>query len=222
VPFDVWWFRLPREASAEYSLLPRTAPGRALIMIPREGYFQIAYLIPKGADARLRACGFEAFRADVAARVPEASVDALKSWDDVKHLEVRLNRLRRWHIDGLLCIGDAAHAMSPAGGVGINVAVQDAVAAARLLAEPLRRHHVTSTDLARVRRRRLLPTALTQALQRLIHAGLLAPILDGKEANPPWAALALLKWAPWLSAIPAYLIGVGVRPERAPDFARRH
>ena len=221
VPFDVWWFRLPHEEDGQYSLIPRTAAGQALIMIPREGYFQIAYLIPKGSDAQLRGKGLEAFRRDVAALVPEGSVDALKSWDDVKFLDVRLNRLHRWHIDGLLCIGDAAHAMSPAGGVGINVAVQDAVAAATLLAEPLRRHHVTPDDLARVRRRRLLPAAVIQAVQRFIHAQLLTPILRGKEVAPPSAMVTVMRRAPWLSAIPAYLVGVGIRPERAPGFARR-
>ena len=134
VPFDVWWFRLPREGSVEASLIPRTAPGRLLIMIPREGYFQIGYLIPKGSDASLRARGLEAFRAEVAAMAPEADTSVLKSWDDVKLLDVKLNRLKRWHSDGLLCIGDAAHAMSPIGGVGINLAVQDAVGTATLVA----------------------------------------------------------------------------------------
>jgi 2-polyprenyl-6-methoxyphenol hydroxylase-like FAD-dependent oxidoreductase len=221
VPFDVWWFRLPREASGQYSLIPRTAPGRALIMIPREGYFQIAYLIPKGSDAEMRARGMDVFRQEVAALIPEASVEGLTSWDDVKHLDVRLNRLHRWHIDGLLCIGDAAHAMSPAGGVGINMAVQDAVAAGTLLAEPLRLRRITSGNLARVRRRRLVPTIVTQTLQRIIHAGLLRPILNGEEATPPPKLLALLQRAPWLSVIPAYFVGVGIRPEHAPDFARR-
>jgi 2-polyprenyl-6-methoxyphenol hydroxylase-like FAD-dependent oxidoreductase len=133
VPFDVWWFRLPRAANATFTLVPRTAPGTALIVIPREGYLQIAFLIPKGSDARLRARGTRAFRRDVVELMPEASesVQAVTSLDDVKHLDVRMNRLHRWHTDGLLCIGDAAHAMSPAGGLGINVAVQDAVAPPR-------------------------------------------------------------------------------------------
>lgn len=221
VPFDVWWFRLPREADAEYSLVPRTDAGRLLIMIPREGYFQIAYLIPKGADARLRARGLEVFRDEVAALVPEADTAHLSSWDDVKLLDVRLNRLRRWHADGLLCIGDAAHAMSPMGGVGINLAVQDAVGAATLLADPLRRREVTEGDLAAVRRRRLPPAAVTQGLQRAMHARLVAPVLAGADLEPPAAFGRLLGVLPWLSAIPARVIGVGVRPERAPDFARR-
>ena len=135
----MWWFRLPREAGAEYTLIPRIAAGRLLIMIPREGYFQIAYLIPKGIDGQLRARGLDALKAELAELVPEADVDSLTSLDDVKFLDVKLNMLKRWHTDGVLCIGDAAHAMSPVGGVGINVAVQDAVGAATLLADPLRR-----------------------------------------------------------------------------------
>ena len=223
VDFDVWWFRLPHARGAEFALLPRTAQGKAIVVIPRQGYFQIAYLGPKGTDGQLRARGLEAFRRDVAELLPEAagSVDSLKSLDDVKHLDVRVNRLRRWHTDGMLCIGDAAHAMSPVGGVGINLAVQDAVAAATLLAEPLRRHSVTTRDLAAVRRRRILPTLVTQTLQRFLHRQLLAPILRGESARPPMAVLGLVERAPWLSVVPAYLVGVGVRPEHAPPFARR-
>ena len=221
VPFDVWWFRLPHTSDGQYSLIPRTAAGRILIMIPREGYFQIAYMIPKGKDASLRARGLEVFRHEVAELVPEADVSQLSSWDDVKFLDVKLNRLKRWHVDGLLCIGDAAHAMSPVGGVGINIAVQDAVGAATLLAEPLLRRSVTERDLAAVGRRRLPPAALTQALQRMLHRRLVAPILDGKTADPPAAAAALIRRLPWLAAIPAYVVGVGIRPERAPAFARR-
>jgi 2-polyprenyl-6-methoxyphenol hydroxylase-like FAD-dependent oxidoreductase len=223
VNFDVWWFRLPHARGAEFSLVPRTAQGRALVVIPRESYFQIAYLGPKGTDDQLRARGIEAFRRDIAELLPEAaeSVDALKSLDDVKHLDVRLNRLHQWHTDGLLCIGDAAHAMSPVGGVGINLAVQDAVAAATLLAEPLRQHRVTPGNLARVRRRRLFPTAVTQTLQRVLHRGFLGPILRGEEANPPAALMGLVERFPQLSAVPAYIVGVGIRPEHAPEFARR-
>src|SRR5262249_38676280 len=115
VNFDVWWFRLPREDDAEFSFLPRLAPGKALVVIPREGYDQIAYLGPKGTDSQLRARGIEGFRRDVSALLPEASesVGTLTSMDDIKHLDVRVDRLRCWHADGLLCIGDAAHAMSP-------------------------------------------------------------------------------------------------------------
>ncbi len=223
VKFDVWWFRLPHQGDTEYSFLPRTGPGKALAVIPREGYYQIAYLGPKGTDGQLRARGIEAFRRDVGELLLDttASVAELTSMDDVKHLDVRVDRLRRWHTDGLLCIGDAAHAMSPMGGVGINLAVQDAVAAATLLAKPLRSHHVTGHDLARVRRRRLFPTALTQAVQRVLHRGLLGPLLRGEDPAPPAAVLGLVRRLPWLSIVPAYFVGVGVRPEHAPPFARR-
>ena len=220
VNFDVWWFRLPNDKPAQPTLLPRLGPGRAAIMIPREGYFQVAYLGHKGQDAAIRAAGIEAFRRNVLELIPDADVSALRTMDDVKHLDVKVNRLRRWHVDGLLCIGDAAHAMSPAGGVGINLAVQDAVGAATLLAEPLRQGRVTRRELAAVQRRRTAPTVVTQTAQRVMHRGLDA-ILDGGDLNPPAAFGTLFRRLPWLSAIPAYLVGVGVRPERAPAFARR-
>src|ERR1700756_3400598 len=223
VNFDVWWFRLPSNDAAQFMVLPRIAPGRALVVIPRRGYLQCAYLGAKGGDAALRARGIEAFRRDVAELVPEAadSVSALTSFEDVKVLDVRVNRLHRWHTAGLLCIGDAAHAMSPVGGVGINVAVQDAVATATLLADSLRRRAVTVGDLGAVRRRRLLPTAVTQALQRLLHRYFLEPVLHGEIAAPPAGLLNLVERVPQLSVVPAYLMGVGIRPERAPAFARR-
>ena len=221
VPFDVWWFRLPRNETAQYSLLPRTGPGRALVMIPREGYFQIAYLIPKGKDAELRAAGLDAFHRELADLIPETSVEALTSWDDVKVLDVRLDRLRRWHRDGLLCIGDAAHAMSPVGGVGINLAIADAVAAAGLLAHPLKARQLTNKHLDAVRRRRILPTVVTQAAQRVLHRGVLGTVLQGREVRPPAAMVTLLERVPQLTAIPAYVVGVGLLPQHAPDFARR-
>lgn len=221
VPFDVWWFRLPRESDAEYSLVPRAVPGKLLIMIPREGYFQIGFLIPKGSDARLRARGLDVLRDEIATMAPEADASHLTSWDDVKLLDVKLNRLKKWHADGLLCIGDAAHAMSPMGGVGINLAVQDAVGTATVLAEPMLRRKLTDADLAAVRHRRLPATAITQAGQRVMHRQLVSSVFRGASPEPPAAFMELLRRLPWLSAIPARLVGVGIRPERAPAFARR-
>jgi 2-polyprenyl-6-methoxyphenol hydroxylase-like FAD-dependent oxidoreductase len=221
-PFDVWWFRLPRRAGeGEGMLTPRMRERRFAVPLPREGYFQIAYLGPKGVD--LRAAGIEAFRANVAAVVPEVAdrVDELTSMDDVKMLDVRLNLLPVWHVDGLLCIGDAAHAMSPVGGVGINLAVQDAVAAARLLAGPLRRGRPTPRDLARVRARRLLATVAIQGLQRMLHRVVMRPVMEGRLAGPPRPLVALVRRVPVLSYLPARLIGLGLRPEHAPAFARR-
>lgn len=221
VPFDVWWFRLPRNEDGQYSLIPRTAPGRALIMIPRTGYFQVAYLIPKGSDRQLRARGLDAFHAELAELIPEADTATLTSWDDVKHLDVQLNRLRRWHREGLLCIGDAAHAMSPVGGVGINVAIQDAAAAARLLYQPLREHRVGESDLTAVQRRRRLPTAITQGLQRILHRQVMAPVMAGADIAPPGPLVHIVRRFPQLTAIPAYLVGTGVRPEHVAAPARR-
>lgn len=221
VPFDVWWFRLPRIQDAEFSLVPRFRPGRLLVMIPREGYFQIAYLIPKGRDAQLRADGLDALHRELAELVPESSAEAITSWDDVKFLDVRLDRLRRWHSRGVLCIGDAAHAMSPAGGVGINLAIADAVAAADVLAQPLRTGRLRTRHLAAVGRRRALPTVAVQTVQRVLHSRLMAPVLEGRDVRPPARLLKLMARVPQLSAVPAYLIGVGLLPQEAPDFARR-
>ncbi|BBX30959.1 FAD-dependent oxidoreductase [Mycolicibacterium mageritense] len=225
VPFDVGWFRLNRLQDAEYQLSPRISDGLALLLIPREGYFQAGCFLPKGGERQLRARGLDTFRSQVAELVPEASADSVTSWDDVKVLDVRLNRLRRWHRKGLLCIGDAAHAMSPVGGVGINLAVADAVATARILAEPLRTRRVSERDLAAVRRRRNMPAAVIQAVQRVLHRGLAAALLGREIKQPPaWlvkVVATLFTWVPSLSVIPAYLVGVGPLPEHAPAFARR-
>ncbi|HLU73859.1 MAG TPA: FAD-dependent oxidoreductase [Nonomuraea sp.] len=224
VPFDVWWFRLPRRREQDRgALIPRMTADRLLIVLPRETHFQIGYIGPKGFDRELRARGLEPLRREIAEAAPELAgeVAALTSMDDVKHLDVRVNRLIRWHTDGLLCIGDAAHAMSPAGGVGINLAVQDAVAAATLLAGPLRRGRPTPAELARVRARRVFPTVIVQGLQRMVHRTLIAKVLRGAWSGPPRLLVRLMRRFPALSYGPAYLIGVGPRPERAPAFARR-
>ncbi len=221
-PFDVWWFRLSRhDDEGEGTLTPRMRHRRFAVPLPRTGYFQIAYLAPKGADLRKK--GIEAFRVNVTEICPEFAdrVHELQTMDEVKFLDVRLNLLGTWHIDGLLCIGDAAHAMSPVGGVGINLAVQDAVAAATLLAQPLRRGRPTPADLARIRSRRLLPTTLVQGLQRILHRAVMRPIMAGKRNGPPPAMIKLFARFPQLSYFPARLLGLGFRPEHAPAFARR-
>lgn len=223
-PMDVEWFRLPRRASDPANALGRVSAGSVMVLIDRGDYFQVGYLIPKGSDAGLRAEVVEAFRARVAALVPWLAdrVEAIESLDDVKLLHVRLSRLRRWYADGVLCIGDAAHAMSPVGGVGINLAIQDAVATARLLAGPLRRDVSTTRHLRRVQRRRWLPTALTQGAQRLAHRNLrleARPSARSSDRLP----LPLRGWrrVPALHVIPGYVVAIGVRPERAPRWARR-
>lgn len=221
VDADLWWFRLPKAEGVGDTLLPRFKDGLFVGVIPRQDYLQTGYFLRKGADAQLRARGIEALRRDIVTAIPELSgvVGELESMDDVKLLDIRLNRLRRWYTDGLLCIGDAAHAMSPAGGVGINLAVQDAVAAATLLRDPLREHRLTNADLAAVQRRRMLPTVVIQTLQRLLHA-LMVRAMDRRMPKPT-KLLPILARFPQLSVIPAYVMGVGVRPERAPNFARR-
>lgn len=223
VPFDVWWFRVPRDGDSDFQLLPRG--GSPMVLIPREGYYQVAYLIPKGGDAQLRARGLDAFAAGLSPELPDGAHLDLRSWDEVKMLDVRLNRLRRWHVPGLLCIGDAAHAMSPAGGVGINLAVADAVATARLLAQPLRDGAATPPQLAAVRRRRWLPTVLTQTVQRILHRQVIGPAVRGELTPMPDAArdlvVRLFRTLPALAAVPAYVVGVGLLSEHAPDFARR-
>jgi 2-polyprenyl-6-methoxyphenol hydroxylase-like FAD-dependent oxidoreductase len=226
-PLDVWWFRLPRRPDEDVAaLMPRTGRSGFAIVIPREGYFQIAYVGRKGSDAAVRAKGIGAFRTAVAELLPDLAdrVDALTSMDDVKFLDVRLDRLRRWYRDGLLCIGDAAHAMSPVGGVGINLAVQDAVAAATLLRDPLQRNQVRIMDLARVQRRRIVPTVLVQGMQRVAHRLVVRPALAGRRSEPPRSVRRVLDRFPALTgvtALTARFIAFGVRPEHAPAFARR-
>jgi 2-polyprenyl-6-methoxyphenol hydroxylase-like FAD-dependent oxidoreductase len=227
VPLDVWWFRLPRREADLEGLNLRVGDDALLVVIDRGSYFQMGYQIRKSSDARLRAEGIEAFHRRIAALAPEFAdrVGAVHSWDDVKLLAVRLDRMPRWFSPGLLCIGDAAHAMSPVGGVGINLAIQDAVAAARYLAAPLRRGEVRLRDLARVQVRRWAPTLLTQALQQLAHRNVIEPVLAGElgrggTPRRPSQLARLLRRFPRLQAIPAYLVAIGALPEHAPSFAR--
>ncbi len=226
-PLDVWWFRLPRLESDPSGAVGMFSRSRAMVMLDRLTYWQSAILIPKGSDPELRKQPVSEMVASLAELVPWLGDrgDAVESWDDVKLLDVRLDRLTRWYQDGLLCIGDAAHAMSPVGGVGINLAVQDAVAAARLLARPLLSGHVTTKDLAKVQRRRLLPTVVVQGLQRILHARILRPVVAGEvevaRAERPPLPLRVMMRFPWFRRIPARLVGRGIMAEHAPDFARR-
>lgn len=226
VPFDTWWFRLSRpesERGGRGTLTPRFAGADILLLIPRDTYYQVAYFAEKGADVRLRNEGVESFRRRIANLCPEFvdRLDEITGMDDLHMLDVTLNRIRPWHRDGLLLIGDAAHAMSPAGGVGINLAIQDAVAAARILAPHLMAGTVTPRRLAAVRRRRWMPTVVIQRFQRMLHRAIFEPALAGEATGPPRLLLAAVRGFPGLSSLPPRLIGFGPRPEHAPDFARR-
>lgn len=215
-PIDVLWFRLSRRQDDPEAAAGRFGAGRILITIDRGDYWQCAAVVPKGGDATIRARGLEAFRAGIADLAPFLAdrTGEIGSFDAVKTLTVTVDRLDLWHRPGLLCIGDAAHAMSPIGGVGINLAIQDAVAAANLLAGPLLSGRLTDADLAKVQARRILPTRLTQRVQRLIQDRIIAPVLSGDGTPPrPPLALRLLDRLPWLQRIPARLVGLGFRPE---------
>jgi 2-polyprenyl-6-methoxyphenol hydroxylase-like FAD-dependent oxidoreductase len=214
-PIDVLWMRLPQLPSDPKQSLGCFDAGRVLVMVDRGDYWQCAYVIPKGQFAELQARGLAAFREDLVRLAPflRDRVDALADWSDVKLLTVRVDRLARWHRPGLLCIGDAAHAMSPIGGIGINLAIQDAVAAANILAAPLRRGAVTSEDLQRVQHRREWPTRATQWAQVQIQNRIITPVLGRSGALTLPLPLRLMRRWPWLTRIPARLIGIGVRPE---------
>ncbi|WP_225810817.1 FAD-dependent oxidoreductase [Streptomyces spinosus] len=226
-PMDAWWFRLPRREDDPSGLVGGAGEGFLTAMIDRGDYWQCAALIPKGTDAERRAAGLDRFLAAYADAVPwiAGRTHALRSWDDVKLLDVHLDRLRRWHRPGLLCIGDAAHAMSPVFGIGINLAVQDAVATARHLVGPLRRGTVGLRDVRAVQRRRRPATVVTQALQRAAHARVIAPVLNGRPplggAERARRLAALLGGAPWLRRVPAYFIAYGALRERPPKEATR-
>jgi len=215
-PMDVLWLRLPRQDDDPRESLGWVRRGRFLVLIDRGDYWQVGVVIPKGGFESVRAAGLEAFRRDLAATAPLLAnrVDRLQSFDDVKLLVVRVDRLQRWWLPGLLCIGDAAHAMSPIGGVGINLAIQDAVAAAGLLADALRRGPPPDSDLARVQRRRSPPARATQAIQVAIQKRVIDRVLTAEGPVRVGRAFKLIDRIPVLQRIPAYIIGVGVRPER--------
>ena len=217
-PIDVLWFRLPRDAAHDPSRTGGTIrPGAMLVSLNRDSYWQCAYVIPKGSLDELQKAGIAAFRERVGAVAPflARAASTLAGWDDVKLLSVQISHMPRWYRDGLLCIGDAAHAMSPVGGVGINLAIQDAVAASNLLAEPLRAKRLVTADLAAVQRRREWPARVTQRVQIAIQNEVLAPVLAGTHAPASVPLpLKLLQRLPLLRRIPARLVGIGVRPER--------
>ncbi len=213
-PMDVLWFRLPRKPGDAGQLLGRVEAGRIFIMLDRGDYWQCGFVIAKGTLDEIRARGLAAFRDEVA-RLADARAEAsaLRDWEDVKLLTVRVDRLARWFRPGVLCLGDAAHAMSPVGGVGINLAIQDAVAAANLLAAPLREGRVSAEDLARVQRRREWPTRVTQRVQVLVQNRIVRRVLQRRRPLRPPPAVRLLARFPRLRRLPGRLIGLGVRPE---------
>src|SRR6266576_872536 len=214
-PMDVLWFRMPKKQSDPDESMGRFDAGLLVAMLNRGDYWQCAFVIRKGAIEETKRAGLAAFRERVARLVPLFAdrVDELKDWDQIKLLTVAVNRLGRWHRPGLLCIGDAAHAMSPIGGVGVNLAVQDAVAAANLLWQPLKDGTLREDDLEAVQRRREFPTRVTQRLQVIVQNNVIDRALGAGQSLPaPWL-LRLFSRFPPLRAIPAWLVGRGVRPE---------
>lgn len=214
-PMDVLWFRLSRKAEDPVDPMGRFDTGRIFIMLNRDDYWQCGFVIAKGSLVEVRAQGLPAFRESVAKLASFAAdrVHELHDWELIKLLTVQVDRLRQWYKPGLLCIGDAAHAMSPVGGVGINLAIQDAVATANLLWQPLRDGHVTEADLAKVQARRAWPTEMTQRVQLTVQNRVIKRVLGSKTPLAPPYALRLLARFPFLRRIPARMIGLGVRPE---------
>jgi 2-polyprenyl-6-methoxyphenol hydroxylase-like FAD-dependent oxidoreductase len=227
VPVDVLWFRVSRQPSDPEQLLGIVNYGKGLVLINRNDYYQAGLIVRKGSFDEIRSRGLEAFRRGVAELAPylEGRMGEVRSWDQVKLLTVQINRLRRWYRPGLLCIGDAAHAMSPAGGVGINLAIQDAVAAANILTDPLLEGRVAEDDLAAVQKRREFPTRLTQAAQVFVHKGFERAFdHPGPLKAPPLMRLAV--HLPGIHRALAYAVGIGVRPEHVRgirlETRRRH
>jgi 2-polyprenyl-6-methoxyphenol hydroxylase-like FAD-dependent oxidoreductase len=214
-PMDVMWMRISRRPTDPAQTLGHFDRGKILFLINREDYWQCAFVIPKGTADEIRQRGLEAFRQGIVNLEPflQDRIEELRDWKEVSLLTVTVDRLARWFRPGLLCIGDAAHAMSPIGGVGINLAIQDAVAAANILGPKLRQNNVTENDLQAVQRRRSFPTRATQRLQILIQNNVIRRILGRAETlSVPWP-LKLLRRMPILRRIPARVIGLGFRPE---------
>jgi 2-polyprenyl-6-methoxyphenol hydroxylase-like FAD-dependent oxidoreductase len=215
-PMDVLWFRLSRQPDDPSEVMGRFEAGSILVMLDRGDYWQCAYVIPKGGADKVRAEGIEKVRATIGRLVPTFAgrLGELTTMDDLKLLTVGVDRLETWWKPGVLCIGDAAHTMSPIGGVGINIAIQDAVAAANLLAAPLREGRLGDSDLAAVQARRLFPARATQAAQVFLQDRIIAPSLAraGGTIKVPFI-VKLMQWLPVLRRLPARLIALGVRPE---------
>jgi 2-polyprenyl-6-methoxyphenol hydroxylase-like FAD-dependent oxidoreductase len=214
VPIDVLWFRISRRAGDPDQVLGNVNYGKLLILINRGDYFQGGLIIRKGSFGDIQRDGLDAFRETLTRIAPYLGdrVNEVHDWDQVKLLTVQINRLRRWHRPELLCIGDAAHAMSPAGGVGINLAIQDAVATANLLAEPLRERRVTEAFLARVQQRREFPTRATQMLQVNAHKAFANVFRNSGPMRAPWQLKAIAH-VPGLQRVMGHVVGVGFRPE---------
>lgn len=214
VPIDVLWFRISRRPNDPEQVLGIVNFGKALILINRDTYYQAGLIIRKGSFEGIRQAGMDAFRNGLLELSPwlDERVNELRDWDRIKLLTVRINRLRQWHRPGLLCIGDSAHAMSPAGGVGINLAIQDAVAAANRLTDALREGRVTDALLAAVQQRREFPTRATQAVQVRIHNAFDRIFDDTGPLKAPWGLKVALQ-IPGIHRALGYLVGVGVRPE---------
>ena len=215
-PMDVLWFRAARRANENESLFARVESGKMLITFDRGDYWQCAYVIPKGQYDSVKARGLEAFRNDVISMAPilTLGISEVKTWDDVKLLTVAINRLKRWTRPGLLCIGDAAHAMSPVGGVGVNLAIQDAVATANLLAARLSSGCPSEFELDAVRRRREFPVRITQAMQVVVQDKIISAAI--KPGNQPLRVplfARLINAMPWLQGVTARFVALGVRPE---------
>ena len=222
-PMDVLWFRISRRPGDGEQTLGRINEGKMMVMLNRSDYWQCGYLIRKGDLDLIKQAGLASFHSNVLLLAPflRDRMDELKDWNEIKLLTVRVDRLRQWYRSGLLCIGDAAHAMSPIGGVGINLAIQDAVAAANILAGPLAHGTVSTADLQRVQKRRELPTRLTQGAQVFIQDQLIRRILGSNEQIVlPWPMKLLRRW-PRLRRVPARLIGLGVRSEHVKGSQRR-
>ena len=221
VPIDVLWFRISKRPEDGGQTLGRIVEGKIMVMLNREDYWQCGFVIPKGEFEAIKQRGLASFQEDIARIAPflRDRVVELRNWEEIRLLTVLVDRLRKWYRAGLVCIGDAAHAMSPIGGVGINLAIQDAVAAANILAGPLMNGTISISDLKKIQKRRNFPTRVTQGVQVFLQNRVIGRVLGSQQVSLPWP-LRLFRRFPILRRIPARLIGVGVRPEhvKSPDF----